>query len=135
MVDPQDGTFIRSDYDQDLPGIVTYLVGRIGPKEVQEWAETFQECRDRNFFNQGFKLLVNTYGYEPESVEVHKQWRSALVTYCENRCIAVAFVNHDPVKVSELQKTASQTHNFFVDAEDAYEWLQQRTSASTSLRQ
>lgn len=114
---------IRSEFDRDLPGIVTHLVGRVGHREVEEWAKTFQKCRDTNFLGRGFKLLVNTYGYEPESIEVHKLWRSALVNYCENRCIAIAFVNHDPYKVSELQKTATHTHHFFVDIDDAYEWL------------
>lgn len=114
---------IKSDFDGNLPGIVTHLVGRIGFKEIEEWEKTFRECRDTNFFGQGFKLLVNTYGYEPESMEVHRQWRSSLVSYCEKRCIAIAFVNHDEDQISHLQKTASATHNFFLDIEEAYEWL------------
>jgi hypothetical protein len=122
-MEEMDEQIIKSDFDGDLPGIVTHLVGRVGFKEIDQWAKSFQECRDANFFGQGFKLLVNTYGYEPESIEVHKRWRSALVSYCEKRCIAVAFVNHDPYQVSELQKSASSTHNFFVDIDEAYEWL------------
>lgn len=116
----------KSDFDKNLPGIITNLCGRVGIKEIKQWAQSFQECRDKNFYEQEFKLLVNTYGYEPESIEVHKIWREALVGYCEKRCIAIAFVNHNPQQVSELQKTATNTHNFFLNIEDAYEWLQER---------
>ncbi len=122
-MDQFDEQIIKSDFDGNLPGIVTHLVGRVGFKELEEWARSFRECRDANFLGQDFKLLVNTYGYEPESLEVHTQWRSALVSYCEKRCIAIAFVNHDENQVSLLQKSASSTHNFFLDIEEAYEWL------------
>jgi hypothetical protein len=116
-----------SDFDENLPGIITHLVGRVGLKEIEQWAQSFQQCRDENFYGKDFKLLVNTYGYEPESVEVHKIWRAALVAYCEKRCIAIAFVNHDPFQVSQLQKTATSTHNFFIDIEEAYDWLLDRS--------
>ncbi len=116
---------MKTDFDQNLPGIVTHLVGKIGLKEIQEWSQTFQEVRDHNFVDRGFKLLVNTYGYQPVSAEVHQKWRQSLVAYCQNRCIAIAFVNHDPFQVSELKKTATQTHNFFIDINEAYSWLRQ----------
>lgn len=115
----------KTDFDQSLPGIVTHLVGKIGPSEIQEWAQSFQAVRDQNFMDGGFKLLVNTFGYQPVSIEVHKKWREALVSYCENRCIAIAFVNHDPRQVAELQKTATRTHNFFMDINEAYRWLRE----------
>ena len=115
----------KTDFDRNLPGIVTHLVGKIGLKEIQDWAQSFQTVRDNNFVNQGFKLLVNTYGYQPVSLEVHKKWRESLVSYSENRCLAIAFVNHDPRQVAELQKTATHTHNFFMDINEAYQWLRQ----------
>ena len=115
----------KTDFDQNLPGIVTHLVGKIGFKEIKEWAEAFQAVRDSNFVDQGFKLLVNTYGYQPVSTEVHQQWRQSLVSYCSNRCIAIAFVNHDPRQVAQMQKTATQTHNFFMDIKEAYVWLRE----------
>ncbi len=90
----------KTDFDQSLPGIVTHLVGKIGLKEVNDWAQAFQLVRDHNFVDKGFKLLVNTFGYQPESEEVHQKWRKSLVSYCENRCIAIAFVNHDPRQVA-----------------------------------
>ena len=116
---------MKTDFDQNLPGIVTHLVGKIGLKEIQEWAQSFQAVRDQNFVDRGFKLLVNTYGYQPVSMDVHKKWRESLVTYCQNRCIAIAFVNHDPMQVHELKKTATQTHNFFMDINEAYRWLRE----------
>jgi hypothetical protein len=115
----------KTDFDQSLPGIVTHLVGKIGLKEINEWAQSFQQCRDNNVGDHGFKLLVNTYGYEPVSLEVHKRWRQTLVEYCENRCIAIAFVNHDPMQVTQMQKTATKTHNFFMDINEAYRWLRE----------
>lgn len=115
----------KTDFDQNLPGIVTHLVGKIGLKEIKEWAESFQAVRDSNFIDRGFKLLVNTYGYQPVSLDVHQKWRQSLVSYCENRCIAIAFVNHDPRQVAEMQKTATQTHNFFMDINEAYVWLRE----------
>lgn len=99
-------------------------MGKVSSQDIEAWGRSFQQCRDRNCFGEGFKLLVNTFGYEPESVEVHQKWRSALVSYCENRCIAIAFVNHDSHQVSELKRMASSTHNFFDDIDEAYEWLQ-----------
>lgn len=127
MAYEDDEITIASDFDEDLPGIITHLIGPVGFKEIDLWAEDFQKCRDLNCSGRDFKLLVNTYGYQPESIEVHKKWRASLVSYCEKRCIAIAFVNHDPYQVSQLQKTATDTHNFFVDIEEAYYWLQDRS--------
>jgi hypothetical protein len=123
VVMPKKNLQIR--FAPEIKGIEANTIGELAVSDIDDWSERLIDSINQNFPNQTFQLLINGNGYYPKSIQVHKTLNRFLYTneIVSKQCSAVAFVHHDPKHVQELQPLVSDTQNFFLTYENAYNWL------------
>jgi hypothetical protein len=129
--------------------VITRLSGRIAEEDVTFWRESLTKELARIPSGRPFKLLVDSVGYDPVDISVHKAMRSVVPAFLADygfrtalleladaggpvalhqtrgiRCIAVAHVHHEATKMDELdRRLGKDNERFFADRPQAETWI------------
>lgn len=139
-------TETRWDAEQAL--LVTRIQGAVAATTVEQWADNLQSTLAHLADNTSFKLIVDLYGYEPQTISAHKAmrtvipltlarygFRTALLDLFESadlslaqergiQCTAVAHVHHEVDKMTEYEhRLGRATERFFIDYQQAEAWI------------
>ena len=141
----------ETHWDAEQALLVTRLQGVVEATAVEHWVDTLQSTLARLADNTSFKLIVDLYGYEPQTMSAHKAmrtvipltlarygFRTALLDLFEGaelpvaqergiQCTAVAHVHHEVDKMTEYEhRLGRATERFFTDYEQAEAWIRTR---------
>ena len=128
--------------------IVAKISGKLNREDIQRWEESMLYVVNNLPDNSLFKIVVDLDGFEAETMEVHKQFRTiipllladynyrvgyldmfpeAKVELNQTRgisCIAMANVHHNVEKMLDYQTRFSKTHEqYFTETEPALAWI------------
>lgn len=138
-------------WDASQALLVTRLQGAVQATAVEQWADTLQRTLAHLADNTSFKLIVDLYGYEPQTLSAHQAmrtvipltlarygFRTALLDLFEGadlpvtqergiQCTAVAHVHHEVDKMTEYEhRFGCAAEHFFTDYQQAEAWIHTR---------
>jgi hypothetical protein len=128
--------------------LITRLQGRVHSEDVHCWETSLKRELDRIENNTTFKMILDSYGYEPSSIDAHKEMRTiiplTLAAYGFQTalldlydpidlpvqstrgitCIACAHINHEEFKMGWYdQEIGRANERFFTDFKKAEMWI------------
>jgi hypothetical protein len=136
-------------WDPDRRLLVTELRGPVDVEAVRAWSSELRAEVDRLPCGTRFRLLLDLTGYEPLSLDAHKEMRTVIPSLLiahglrpafldlfpeeaepELRaerdvvCVAFANVHHDETKMARYEeRIATVDQRFFTSRASAEEWL------------
>jgi len=130
--------------------VVTKLSGKVNSNHVQQWKESLDAVFKNIPEHTSFKMLVDLHGFEAESTEVHKEYRSIIpllladygyrIGYLDMfpeatvelrnirgiQCVAMANVHHNADKMQDYETRFSKPHeHYFTDPDAAMNWIKE----------
>jgi hypothetical protein len=135
--------------------LVTEISGKVNLEDVIVWEKSLYKTLEKIEDNTGFKVLVNLHGFQPESIEVHKRfrtiipaamadygWKVGYVNLFEEaanmkirstrgiHCFAAAHVHEDSGKIEHYEYLFGKNNeHFFTDYEKALDWIRKYNSS------
>ncbi len=139
---------VGSSWDAERRLLITRLQGKVHSEDIYRWETSLQCGLDRIEDNKTFKTILDLYGYEPDSIEVHKKmrtvapltlamygFRTALLDINDPidfpiqktrgiSCVAVAHIHHEEFKMETYdQEIGRANERFFTDFNKAELWV------------
>jgi len=142
-------TEFETKWISDKNLIITRLKGEVNEREVKEWNQSLQETFGKLSNNSKFKVLIELFGFQARSLEVHKQYREIIPLSLANfgwkvgyvdmferkkdlviksergiQCVAAVHVHHDETKINRYEELYSrENEHFWTDLKKAEEWI------------
>jgi hypothetical protein len=142
------GTTASTQWYQTEQLVVTKLSGKVNSNHVQQWKESLDAVFKNIPEHTSFKMLVDLHGFEAESTEVHKEYRSIIpllladygyrIGYLDMfpeatvelrnirgiQCVAMANVHHNADKMQDYETRFSKPHEHYITEPDkAMSWI------------
>jgi hypothetical protein len=143
-------TVFGTEWFPEEKTIDTRVCGAVNFYDIEQWEKSLHLALEQIESGGVFKIMVDLFGFSPNSVETHKRFRSVIpvtlsqygwkvgyvdlfdeaaeklqyVNTRDIRCIAAAHAHQDESKIGLYERSYSRyNEHFFTNPEEARKWL------------